>query len=183
MSESKEDFGKHIVKCPPEYSMCTGCASCEMVCSMVHDQLVSPSYNRIFLQLGPTTTMIHDVFTCMQCADHPCYEACPLKDKAMCINEKGIVIVKEEECIGCGKCRQACKFTPPRINIVKSKDKTKRKAKKCDLCSERAEGPSCVQYCPARCLALSGEPLPWESDDSFSKPDFVDIYAVSNDKK
>jgi len=152
----------HIVKCPPSYSVCTGCNSCEMVCSLTHDGLVSPSCSRIFVQQGPTQIMRFDVFTCQQCEDAPCYEACPLKDKAMCVDPNGTTYINEDACIGCGKCQRACTFTPSRINLVKSKDKSRRKAKKCDLCKDRPEGAACVQWCQAKCLELNDKPLTWE---------------------
>lgn len=160
MSEKKN--GNHVVKCPVEYSLCTGCASCEMVCSLVHEQCVSPQNRRIFLKLGKTLDMIHSVYTCEQCSDHPCYEACPKKDEAMCIDENGIVYIQEDNCIGCGMCQKACKLYPSRISMVKSKNKKERKAKKCDLCRLRPEGPACVQWCPCNCLALSDGDIPWE---------------------
>ena len=146
----------HIVQTPMEVSLCAGCTSCEIACTLTHDGLVSPSYNRIFLERG-TRSMIHTVLSCQHCADHPCYDACPKKDSAMCIDEKGIVYIREEACIGCGLCQKACAFDPPRINMVKSADKTKRKAKKCDLCRTRPEGPACVQWCPVRCLRVEGD--------------------------
>lgn len=181
--ETTGTYGRHIVKGPVEYSLCTGCTSCEMVCSLLHEGAVSPSCNRIFLQPGPTKTMIHDVLTCQQCLDHPCYEACPLKGSAMCIDENGIVYIDEERCIGCGLCQKACKFEPSRINMVKSRDKTKRKAKKCDLCRQRPEGPACVEYCPARCLAVSDtEPLPWNDPALAVRTAFVDIYAIKKEE-
>lgn len=83
----------------------------------------------------------------------------------MCIDENGIVYVNEEECIGCGLCAKACRYEPSLINLVESADKKKRKAKKCDLCRTRPEGPACVQWCQAKCLAVTGEPLPWETEE------------------
>jgi Fe-S-cluster-containing hydrogenase component 2 len=77
----------------------------------------------------------------------------------MCIDENNIVYINEEHCIGCGLCVKACVFDPPRINLVKSADKTLRKAKKCDLCRTRPEGPACVQWCPVRCIGLSGDSI------------------------
>jgi Fe-S-cluster-containing hydrogenase component 2 len=73
----------------------------------------------------------------------------------MKIDEKNIVYIDEDMCIGCGLCVKACVFTPSRINMVKSADKSKRKAKKCDLCRTRPEGPACVEWCPVRCIGLS----------------------------
>jgi Fe-S-cluster-containing dehydrogenase component len=104
--------------------------------------------------------MIHEVLACKHCADHPCYEKCPQKEEAMKIDENGIVYVDDEFCIGCGLCAKACTYTPSRINMVKSSDKDMRKAKKCDLCRNRKEGPACIEWCPVRCIGLSDRPLP-----------------------
>ena len=154
-------YGNHIVQYPMDYSLCAGCTTCEIVCTLTHDGLVSPSYNRIFVDRG-TRSMVHHILSCQHCSDHPCYDACPKKDKAMCIDENNIVYINEDECVGCGLCQKACAFTPSRINMVKSEDKKQRKAKKCDLCRTRPEGPACVQWCPVKCIGLSQDPLPWE---------------------
>ena len=39
--------------------------------------------------------------------------------------------------------------------MVKSTDKAMRKAKKCDMCRTRPEGPACVEWCPVRCIGES----------------------------
>lgn len=161
--EETRRFGRHVVQSPMEYSLCAGCTTCEIVCTLIHDGLVSPSYNRIFVDRG-TRSMIHTILSCQQCSDHPCYSACPKKDEAMCIDENGIVYVNEEKCIGCGLCAKACVFEPSRINMVKSSDKNTRKAKKCDMCRNDPEGPACVRWCPVKCLAVTGGTLPWEED-------------------
>jgi carbon-monoxide dehydrogenase iron sulfur subunit len=75
----------------------------------------------------------------------------------MKIDENNIVYIDEENCIGCGLCVKACVFTPSRINFVKSDDKAKKKAKKCDLCRTNPEGPACVKWCPVRCIGLSDQ--------------------------
>jgi Fe-S-cluster-containing hydrogenase component 2 len=152
--DEKRTFKPHIVQSPPETSLCTGCSTCEIVCSLIHEGCVSPSFSRIFVE-RKNRTMVHSVLSCRQCADHPCYDRCPKKDSAMCIDEKGIIYINEDKCIGCGLCVKACVFDPPRINFVKAEDKQLRKAKKCDLCKDRPEGPACVQWCPVRCLSLS----------------------------
>ena len=162
MDKNEErSYGRHIVQYPMEYSLCAGCTSCEIVCTLTHDGLVSPSYNRIFVERG-TYSMVHNILACQHCSDHPCYNACPKKDKAMRIDENNIVYVVEDECIGCGLCAKNCVIQPSRINMVKSADRKQRKAKKCDLCRTRPEGPACVQWCPVRCIGLSDDPAPWE---------------------
>lgn len=157
MTSSK--FGRHIVQYPKEYSLCAGCTSCELVCSLLHDGVAGPQYNRIFLERNEPE-MMHEIHACMHCEDHPCYEKCPKKESAMKIDENGIVYIVEEDCIGCGLCVKACPFTPSRINFVTSKDKKQRKAKKCDLCRNLPDGPACVKWCPVRCIGMSDEPIP-----------------------
>lgn len=162
MKEQGKEKSIHVVKCPPEYSVCTGCSSCELMCGMLNDGLVGPGNNRLFVRQGPTHRQIFHVYTCQQCEDTPCYEACPLKGKAMQKDERGIAYIVEEVCIGCGKCQRACKYTPSRINMSRDPKDGKRKAKKCDLCRNRPEGPACVEHCPAKCLELNNQSLPWE---------------------
>jgi Fe-S-cluster-containing hydrogenase component 2 len=154
MEENTRTYGNHIVQYSPDYSFCAGCASCEVVCALVHDSLVSPCHNRIFVDRD-NRSMIHTVYSCQHCSDHPCYDRCPKKDAAMKLDETGVVFIDEGECIGCGLCVKACVFTPPRINMVKSADKKMRKAKKCDMCRTRPEGPACVEWCPVRCIGVS----------------------------
>ena len=153
MEDLIKQFGRRIEQAPPEYSFCAGCNTCEVVCSLTHDGLVGPCYNRIFVEKD-ARTMIHTILACMHCGDHPCYDACPKKGEAMTLGDDGVVYIDEENCIGCGLCARACVFDPPRVNMVKSPDKSLRKAKKCDLCRGRAEGPACVEWCPVRCLSI-----------------------------
>lgn len=152
--EEKPRFNKHVVQYSPNYSLCANCSSCEIVCALVHDGVSSPSHNRLVVAHGDSLSMVAQVVTCQQCEDHPCYEACPKKDEAMCIDENGIVYINEEHCIGCGKCIEACRFDVPRINMAKGASRKEWKAKKCDMCRNRPEGPACVQYCPVRCLGI-----------------------------
>jgi Fe-S-cluster-containing hydrogenase component 2 len=130
----------------------------------LHDGVVGHGYNRIFLQRSEPD-MLHTIHACMQCEDHPCYEKCPKKERAMVIDENGVVYINEDECIGCGLCAKACPYTPSRINMVKSSDRKLRKAKKCDLCRTRPEGPACIEWCPVRCIGMSDEPVPVYGDN------------------
>jgi Fe-S-cluster-containing hydrogenase component 2 len=155
MSESNErKYGPHIVQCPQEESFCSGCRGCEIVCALVHEGVSSPSCNRIMVRTG-THSLVSVILTCQHCKDHPCYNACPKKDKAMCLDENGIAYINEENCIGCKLCIKNCAFSPPRINYVNSGDRTKRKSKKCDLCRTRGSGPACVEYCQVACISVS----------------------------
>ena len=146
-------YGPHIIQCHPDESLCAGCSACEIVCALVHDGATGPALRRIFLERD-TCQMIHKVNSCQQCADHPCYQACPKKDAAMCIDPKlGIAYIEPQACIGCGLCIRACPFEPKRIQL--NLDRPRPRAIKCDLCRTRPEGPACVEYCQVCCLALS----------------------------
>jgi Fe-S-cluster-containing hydrogenase component 2 len=147
-------YGRRIVQRPPEYSFCAGCESCAVVCALVHGGVVGPSRNRLFVERN-IRTMVHTVHACQQCADRPCYEKCPKKGEAMRTDENGVVYIVEEACIGCGLCARACVFEPSRINFVKDAPKAQRKARKCDLCRGRAEGPACVEWCPVCCIRVA----------------------------
>ena len=90
----------HIIQYPKEYSTCTGCHSCQLVCVLTHDGVAGLEQGRIHCEMGKVNEMLHTVYACQQCADHPCYDRCPKKDTAMCIDENGIVYVNEDGCIG-----------------------------------------------------------------------------------
>ena len=171
MADSIATLGNHVIQYPMDYSLCSGCHSCETNCALVHYGILSPHRTRIRLSVGSTKTMVHHVVVCQQCADHPCYEACPKQDEAMCVDENGIVYVNQEECIGCGLCARACVFDPARIFIVKKDGK--RFALKCDLCRGLEGGPACVAGCPTKCIDLSANanaegtrPLGWIEEGS-----------------
>ncbi len=129
-------------------TVCAGCGVCSMMCSLLHEGQVGPLLSRADIVRKPFS---YD-FTfnvCQQCRTPGCYFACPLKDKARCIDEKtGARYVNEAECIGCGKCIEACPLDPPRTRLHPERNV----AVNCDLCMNRDEGPICVEYCPMHAL-------------------------------
>lgn len=153
-------LGRHVIQHAKEYSVCVGCNACEIVCGLVHEGEIGQMLRRLFLDRDTINLEDHKILTCQQCTDRPCYEACPKKDEAMCVDAAtGIVYVNEAACIGCKKCYKACPFEPKRINY----DKVTKKAKKCDLCRNREAGPACIEYCQVQCLGLSASAIGRES--------------------
>lgn len=152
-----EGYANHIVQYSSEYSLCAGCEACSIMCGLKHDGFTGPENGRIKVNLG-TRSVIHEILSCQQCLDHPCYDACPKQGEAMRIDEEtGVVYVVAEHCIACLKCMKACKFTPSRITLKRSNDKAKRTVVKCDLCRHFPDGPQCIKHCQVRCIGLSGD--------------------------
>jgi Fe-S-cluster-containing hydrogenase component 2 len=132
---------------------CVSCSRCLMTCAAVHESAVAPQLSRIKWQ---EADFLHGFrfrkpLFCKQC-DHPeCYNACPEKDKAQCIDSAtGARYINRAECIGCGSCVKACPFDVSRVNF----DEELNKAIKCDLCKDRRDGPACVEVCLRGALSL-----------------------------
>jgi len=81
---------------------------------------------------------------CRHCEEPFCVRVCPtqalVKDK-----ESGLVIHREELCIGCGMCQIACPFG------VISRRANSKIIVKCDLCPD-LDSPACVEACPTKAL-------------------------------
>jgi Fe-S-cluster-containing hydrogenase component 2 len=142
----------HIVQLPRDESACTGCGTCELVCSASHGALVGPSVRRIWLERD-ASGLACNIFACLQCDFPGCYLACPEKDRALCIDrDTKTRFINPEACIpGCTVCIEACPLNPSRINY----DDETQTALMCDLCKDRLNGPACIEYCPAQCLELA----------------------------
>ena len=123
--------------------VCTGCGLCDLMCSLYHEGEQGQALSRAEL-VGDRLTAEFTFNVCQQCPSPNCYDACPLQDKAFCIDEAtGVKYINAEECTGCGECIEACPFDPPRIKLHSEKSI----AFMCDQCRGRAEGPICVENC------------------------------------
>ncbi|HIP17501.1 MAG TPA: 4Fe-4S dicluster domain-containing protein [Methanothermococcus okinawensis] len=105
--------------------LCIGCGRCERVC---------PTNGMIVIDKIP--------IKCMHCEDAPCYNVCPV-DAIQWIGDK--VVVKEDACIGCGLCIEACPFGIMRMN------NNTGKVFKCHGCYMYEE-ELCKEACPTGAL-------------------------------
>ena len=146
--EIKSPVSARIVHNPQN---CTGCGLCDLMCSLYHEGEQGQALSRGEL-VGDRMTAEFTFNVCRQCDSPSCYDACPLKDRALCIDgASGIKYINGEECDGCEACIEACPFDPPRVK----RHPQKNIAFMCDLCRGRAEGPVCIEHCNFDSLTLA----------------------------
>jgi Fe-S-cluster-containing hydrogenase component 2 len=121
---------------------CTGCHSCELMCSFHKENEFNLTKARIRVVVNEAMA-ISIPAVCMQCADAPCLAVCPTS--ALYRDTAGIVAVEDKRCIGCRMCSLACPFGAMHFHAAK------KAAFKCDLCQGE---PQCVRVCAPGALKL-----------------------------
>lgn len=147
---------------------CTGCGACAVACKMENATPPGVFWSRVYIyETGayPNAKLRFLPTLCMQCDEPPCHKACPAR--ATAIRADGIVVIDDEQCIGCGYCAWACPYesrelvrTSPRAyhpaygytpfearGYIQHR---KGKIEKCDFCAQRLEDglqPACVTTC------------------------------------
>lgn len=128
-----------------DLNSCSGCRTCEAVCSLFHEGTVSPELSRIKIATWEYEGWRSEIYICKQCRDAECLASCT--EGAIYIDHQtGAKVVYEEKCIGCKKCIKACPCTPSRMGY----NAEKVVCVKCDLCGG---DPQCVKYCQGGALS------------------------------
>ncbi|MEM0976757.1 MAG: 4Fe-4S dicluster domain-containing protein [Pseudomonadota bacterium] len=100
--------------------------------------------------VGPAQ-IVHFPKSCLHCEDAPCVTVCPT-GASYKRAEDGIVLVNEDDCMGCGLCAWACPYGAREMDLAAGV------MKKCTLCVDRIYNenipeedrePACVKTCPA----------------------------------
>jgi carbon-monoxide dehydrogenase iron sulfur subunit len=126
---------------------CAGCRTCEAVCALSHDGVVSPSLARTWIIDHIAEGRRIEGYTCQQCNSPNCLQSCPLQ--AISVDPKtGARVIDLNKCQGLQLCIKACPQYP---NSPIKFDATRKKAVKCDLCGG---DPLCVKYCPEGAITL-----------------------------
>jgi len=124
--------------------VCTGCRTCEIVCSLSHEGEINPQKARIRV-LQEEEHGLDVPVVCQQCSFTICRNVCPAKaisrDK-----DTGAMLIDPEKCTGCEVCVYACFFGAIKIR----REGNKRKAFVCDLCGG---DPMCAKFCDTRAVA------------------------------
>jgi Fe-S-cluster-containing dehydrogenase component len=87
----------------------------------------------------------------MHCNQPACASAC--LTKAMLKTEEGLVVWREDKCMGCRFCMISCPFDIPKFEY----DSAVPKISKCTMCWGRlkeGEQPACVENCPEEALTF-----------------------------
>lgn len=128
-------------------SLCSGCRTCEIVCTVAHRGVASSELSNIQWRKNIMDGCSTDIYTCKQCPGAECVAVCPTgalhTDK-----ETGARVIDESKCVGCQTCLNACPVNPSMIRY----DPTTNKCYKCDLCNG---DPQCVKFCPTGALQSS----------------------------
>jgi Fe-S-cluster-containing dehydrogenase component len=157
--ENKEFIGVLV-----DTTRCIGCRSCEVACSVAHDNFVPDVKNDNALEKVRDTsdkqwTIVNrfktengDVFVkrqCMHCWQPACVAACLVN--AMYKTKEGPVTWNGDKCMGCRFCMISCPFDIPKAEY----NSWNPRIMKCNMCYERLqEGkkPACVEACPTDTL-------------------------------
>jgi len=126
--------------------LCRDCQTCVLACSLHHEGECNLGLARLVVNKDMARYQF-DILLCRHCAAPDCMLACP--SDAMRLDERGVVMILDDECIRCGACQSSC----PHNAIFYSPDHDRYL--KCDLCAGRAEGPLCVEMCPVGALTLA----------------------------
>ena len=143
-----------------DYSKCTGCRTCETVCSAQNHKvsvggtslngLGNPHLSNI--KVYPFNPDVDVPSVCAMCPDNPCIDACPVdpdpKNGQRALyrhGNTGAITNDPERCLGCGSCAEAC-----RVGVISPNPETDMPERMCTLCDG---DPQCVQRCPFGALS------------------------------
>lgn len=146
-----------------DYGKCTGCRTCETVCSSYNrpvtingEQLPglgNPRYSNIRVESFNPDVDVPTV--CAMCADTPCINACTVEPdhktgrRALYRDEATHTIRNDPgRCTGCGSCAEAC--AAQRTGVIIPDSQTGKPERMCTLCGG---DPQCVKWCPFEALS------------------------------
>lgn len=90
---------------------CVGCHACTVACISENKLPPGVVYRPVMIRekgVYPKVSMEFLPRPCMQCANPPCTEVCPVH--ATYQNQDGIIVMDYDQCIGCRACIMACPY-------------------------------------------------------------------------
>ncbi|NON62408.1 4Fe-4S dicluster domain-containing protein [Acidianus sp. RZ1] len=125
-----------------DHDKCIICGACVEACNKAYG--LNWRKLPVFEMDGYKTALS---ISCNHCDKPACMEVCPAN--AIKKDEKGVVWIEQEECIGCGYCSWACPYEALKFN-------SQGVMTKCHFCKDNlGKGmPYCVESCPTGALAF-----------------------------
>lgn len=141
-----------------DITRCTGCRTCEAVCSAAsqgrdpRSGVGNPYHSRIKIYSFNPDVDIPSV--CSLCPDSPCITACPGRDGIGAgaffkDPDLGVIRHNPDQCTGCGACVDACRRE--KTGVLGLDPDTGVPSGACTLCNGE---PQCVANCPYNALSL-----------------------------
>ena len=127
---------------------CIDCKACVVACKAENNVPIGKFRNRIDAETRGTYPRLLSAFEpeqCHHCERPSCVRVCPTG--ASYRRSDGLVLVNEDDCIGCGYCIVACPYDARFFN------EEKRVVDKCTMCAHRVDAgrpPACVETCPSK---------------------------------
>jgi carbon-monoxide dehydrogenase iron sulfur subunit len=134
----------------PDATLCRDCQACTLACSLYHEGECNLSLARLAVSKD-MARYAFSIVVCRQCESPACVEACP--NQALRRDERGVVMIFQDECLQCGACLEACPYDALFYSGALNRYFM------CDLCAGREEGALCVALCPVSALTLTAEHL------------------------
>jgi anaerobic carbon-monoxide dehydrogenase iron sulfur subunit len=155
----------------PDPTLCIGCLTCEVICSQEHKKAGLSDAPRIRIFNDPAVKVDSVIQTaypdrgsfhqepCLQCPTAECLYVCPV-DALQVEPRTGARFIKEDACVSCGRCNEACIFPTSDMALATNQGQSQPQTSritydpgadtftKCDLCFWREGGPACVERCP-----------------------------------
>ena len=136
--------------------LCTACGACAVACMDLNDiEKGQAPYRRVTMRELADGGRAYLSESCLHCSDARCAAVCP----GGCLwydEESGLTRWDNAECVGCGRCADAC---PQSAISFRPDDSSPGGARmeKCHGCLGLIEAgrlPACVRACPSGALSI-----------------------------
>lgn len=158
-----------------DLTSCMGCHTCSIACKQANNLPNGVFWNNVQTDGGESLDTARGTYpddlhcipypiNCQHCSSPACVSVCPTG--ASYQREDGLVLVENEDCIGCGSCITACPydvrtlydseltysvdFSVGDYDAPTHKQGTVGKCTGCANRLDRDEVPACMELCPGR---------------------------------
>ena len=140
------------MKIQVEAAVCRDCEACALACSLLHEGESNPLLSRVRIHKN-MSSYTFNIVICEQCQSEgkvpDCIQSCPTD--AIRLDERGVVVIDQDECVQCADCAEACQYDAIFYNEASCR------YYKCELCATNNSSPACVEICPVGALTIKLE--------------------------